>query len=362
MRYLEIKELLEKKIEKLPPNTRLASRPSLCEELETTRTTLDRAIDMLEKEGKLYSKKGSGTYVSGNVLIEDIKIDDMGDNWGIIVHNVMDEVYTGIVRGVENVANRYGINLILCNSDANVKKQMQYIKRLINSNVSGFILVPVISDDYRENYMLYRQLTDIDIPFVFCNRSIEGIQAPCVTSNDFYGGYIATKHLIEHGYRKIAYVAQRRYRTSIDRCQGYLSALAENGLEICWDRIRIPKTAEERFDREAIQRLILEKDFVDAIFCFNDNVALNVIHEIVRCGKQVSSDIGIIGYDDSDICRTLIPRLTSVSYNSVEIGQTAAEVLLRRSGRLPASPNHLDYYLHQPKIVVRESCLGSTSG
>ena len=155
-----------------------------------------------------------------------------GNNWAVIVPNVMDAIYPGLVRGVENIAQKHGVNVILCNSDNDGEKQEHYIKRLISNGVDGFIMVPVICNRLEENLKLYNRLTEAQIPFVFCNRSIEGIDAPVVTSNDFYGGYIATRFLIARGYRKIAYIAKEKYKTSIDRCHGYLSALIESGLEV----------------------------------------------------------------------------------------------------------------------------------
>jgi DNA-binding LacI/PurR family transcriptional regulator len=179
-------------------------------------------------EGMLYSRKGDGTYVAGGN--DDLSIHN--GNWGVIVRDVSEAFYSEIVRGVENVAQSHGINIILCNSDSDFNKQEQYIKRLIHTGVSGMIIVPILSQDPRENYRLYSQLIELKIPFVFCGRNAEGINAPVVASNDFYGGYIATKHLLEKGYRNIAYVSNRKFRTTIDRCQGYISALMENGIEI----------------------------------------------------------------------------------------------------------------------------------
>jgi DNA-binding LacI/PurR family transcriptional regulator len=140
---------------------------------------------------------------------------------------------TRIVRGVENVARSHEINIILCNSDFDFDKEEEYIRRLFHSGVSGLIIVPIVSKDAGETYRLYSQLTEFKMPFVFCNRNVEGVNAPAVAvSNDYYGAYIATKHLLEKGYRHIAYIADKKSRTGVDRCQGYLTALLERGREV----------------------------------------------------------------------------------------------------------------------------------
>ena len=357
IRYLEIKQMLKEKIETLPPDAKLDGRPNLCRELDTTRTTLDKAMAELVYEGLLYSVKGSGTYVAGVRNGVEVAVKEKLENWGIIVPNVMDRIYYSLVRGVENEAQKDDVNIILCNSDGKAGKQEQYIKRLIASGVTGFIIVPVIARGIQENDELYSQLLEAKIPFVFCNRSVEGISAPVVTSNDYYGAYIATRHLIARGYRHIAFVAREKYKTSIDRCQGYLSALIENGLEVERKLISIEeKEKGEFYGYNTMKRLLEEQPQLDAVFCFNDRIAQGVCQAIKEAGRLVSDDIGIIGYDDTELCMEMEPKLSSVSYKSIEIGEKAARILRKMINQEPLSD--FEFYLFQPNIVERDSCLG----
>ncbi|MDO4332634.1 MAG: GntR family transcriptional regulator [Eubacteriales bacterium] len=349
LRYKEIKNALMDEISFMKAGEKLKSRPLLCRKLDTTRATLDKAIRELEDEGYLYSVNGSGTYVKEQFT----GISTKESNWAVIVPNVMDAIYPGLVRGVENVAQKYGINLILCNSDNDGEKQEHYIKRLISNGVDGFIMVPVISNRLEDNLKLYNRLTQANIPYVFCNRSVEGIDVPVVSSNDFYGGYIATKFLIEKGYRKIAYIAMEKYRTSMDRCHGYISALIENGIEVNRHIISLEKG---RTPAEKLQAMLEEGQEIDAVFCFNDRVARELYQVIESMGKQVSDDIGMIGYDNDDFDSLLIPKLTSVSYKNVEIGEMAAEILWKLIHKEKISD--FQYYLFQPAIVERDSCRG----
>ncbi len=352
LRYKEIKVKLLDIIGNFSANEKLPSRPDLCVTLETTRTTLDKAIRELVAEGILTSMNGSGTYV--NALLD--KREESNGYWGVIVPNIMESIYPGMVRGIENVAQQYGISITLCNSDNNADKQEQYIKRLMQSGVAGFIIVPVISSDVPENYRLYNQLTEAKIPFVFCNRSVEGISAPVVSSNDFYGGYIATKHLIEKGYRKIAYISRTRYKTSINRCHGYLSALMENNIDIDRSNIILEEKDSPIAGYSSMMRLLNTDPDIDAVFCFNDTISQGVYAAISDSGRRVSTDIGIIGYDNSDICEISKPRLTTLAYKNVEIGQKSAELLWKMVNHQELS--EFNYYLYQPSIEVRESCLG----
>ncbi len=359
LRYKEIKIKLTEMLSIMHEGDKLPSRPKLCQQLDTTRATLNKAIVELVEEGLLTTANGSGTYVSPALG----RSKENEGNWGVIVPNIMDAIYPGLVRGVENVAQRYGVSIALCNSDNNAEKQGHYIQRLIHSGVSGFIMVPVIQPKIQESYCLYESLMKTHIPFVFCNRSVVGVRAPVVTSNDFYGGYIGTKHLIEKGYRKIAFISKTKYTTSENRCHGYLTAIMESNLEIDRKKIILEEPASSDGSEPAgycsMKSLLASYDDLDAVFCFNDSVAVGVYKAIQEAGKRIPEDIGVIGYDNTlQICEQLSPRLSSLSYKNMEIGQTAAEILWKQINHQPIS--EFDYYLMQPIIVERESSKGKT--
>jgi DNA-binding LacI/PurR family transcriptional regulator len=356
LRYKEIKNMLLAEIARMNSNDRLPSRHELCKRMDTAKATLDKAINELVAEGALYSKGGSGTYVVGS---GDQLTIHTGQSWGVIVRDVRDTFFADIVRGVENVAQSYGINIILGNSDEDFEKQEQYIKRLSLSDVSGLIVVPVVNRDEEQTNRFYYQLKELKMPIVFCCRNVERINAPMVLSNDFYGGYIVTKHLLEQGYRHIAYIAAEKYRASADRCQGYITVLLENGIEINRKIITIEDKGQLEYcsvGYAAMKRFLTSGQSMDAVFCFNDKVAQGAYQAIAEAGLRVSDDIGVVGYDNSDICEKLTPVLTSVAYKNLEIGTKAAEVLYKQmSGEF--SPE-FEFYLFNPEMVVRDSCRG----
>jgi DNA-binding LacI/PurR family transcriptional regulator len=105
--------------------------------------------------------------------------------------------------------------------------------------------------------------------------------------------------------------------------------------------------------------LLAGDDPPDAVFCFNDAVALEVCRAIGDRGKRVSDDVGVIGYDNTSAAAAANPPVTSVSYKSVEIGEKAALVLSDLVRGHPPNSN-FEYYLFQPTIEERESCKGKT--
>lgn len=341
-KYSEIKEQVLNDLCSLAPHTRIMSRKALCIKYGVTRTTVDRAVQELIQEKYLYSKTGSGTYVSD--MMENKKAISC---WGVILPNVVKEVYPEMLSGIESFASVHNRNTIICNSDNDSEKEYNNIVRLIRSDVKGFIITPYISNNV--DYRVYNLLIKNEIPFVFCNRQIDGIRMPFVGNNGFYGGYIATRRLVATGARKIAFISEKRYASSIQRYSGYCAGLESRDIELDENLVLLGYN-----DKQQIVKLILQHR-PEAIFAFNDTVA-SVVYSILVDNKiTVGKDISLIGYDNSSICNLLPVKLTSVSHKSFEIGYHAANVLyqMQNEKKYP----EIDVKLFLPEIVERDSCL-----
>lgn len=276
------------------------------------------------------------------------------ENWALLIPNISSGIYAKMAYGVEQVARERGVNLIFCSFGQDLEKQNEYIQRLMLNRVSGFIIVPAVTHNVQENIVTYSSLLHAHIPFVFCNRDVEGIPAPVIKSNDFYGGYIGTKYLLERNYRKIVYLAPQRYRTSCERCQGYISALLEKGVEIDRSQILISERDTPQMSAEALLHKIEQGDEVDAVFCFDDETALYATRALQDKGIRIPQQIALIGYNNTDVCHTTEPQLTSIAYKSEDIGRMAAHVLSKMidGHEVP----QFSYYLVNPVIIERGSC------
>lgn len=202
-RYQKVKQNLLQEILNMSPDEKLKSRPQMVKQYDVTRTTIDKAISELIGEGYLYAKNGSGTYVMKREEREPDTV-QMGTTWGVIIPDIRKDVYPGMVRGIEDVANRYNINVIIGNTDNMVEKQEEYIFKFIKSGVRGIIIVPTTREP--ESVGIFKEADMAGVPFIFCNRGVTGVEAPLVLSNDFYGSYIATKYAIDRGYQRLAYL------------------------------------------------------------------------------------------------------------------------------------------------------------
>ena len=184
---------------------------------------------------------------------------------------------------------------------------------------------------------IFFKLQDKAIPFIACNRSISGIQSPKVVSNNFYGGFLATKHLLEQGYERIAFIANIYYSISVERYQGYIAALSEAGIEVNEEYVIFKEYSSSLIDLnqakkigyENVNKLLNLPNKPDAFFCIDDTVAQGAYYAITEKGFHPGRDIGLVGYNNnSDICKSLPGRLTSVDFNSYKVGNQAAKLIL----------------------------------
>ena len=350
--YLQIKDKIFEIIITKKVNDRIPSRNELIKEFNVTRTTIDRAISELIGEGYLYSRDGSGTYVSKNSRQVIQSRDNNHITWGVILPNIMHDTYPGILRGVEDAANENDINVVICNTDNKIEKQTNYINKQIAAGINGLIIVPAITNEI--DIAPFKMLQKESIPFVFCNRGVPGIDAPKVISNNFYGGYMLTNHIIQNGYSKIGFVSRPMYSISLERYQGYIAALAEASFEFDEDYVVFEKSFDEvRPGYESTKKLLSNKELPDAIFCFNDVIAVGAYDAVTEIGLRVGIDICIVGYDNTRICETLAVKLTSVKFKKYETGNIAANLLLKilKGENVPDNKT----VVLQPELVIRES-------
>ncbi|MDF2726063.1 MAG: regA, partial [Paenibacillus sp.] len=346
-----VKQKLIEQIKSLEPHVRLPSRNALAEQYSAARTTVERAISELIGEGYLYAKDGSGTYVSGERAAEHAPRSAVR-SIGLIIPDIRHDTYPGILRGVEDAMSRHDISLVICNTDNQAEKQAGYMNKLIDSGIHGLIIVPAIIG--HTDLSLFGKLREADIPIVFCNRGIDGVEAPKVVSNNFYGAYAAVKHLIGNGCRDIAYISRPAYSTSYERYQGYTSALAEAGMSVDEKRVVFEPTFDtERQGYDSVMQLLENGLAPDGIFCFNDGIAKGACEALGAKGLVVGKDVLVVGYDNTSVCESMPVKLTSVKFQTYEIGVGAAGLLLNMMNGETVNSNKI--VVLQPELVVRQS-------
>jgi LacI family transcriptional regulator len=180
------------------------------------------------------------------------------------------------------------------------------------------------------------------------------LQAPNVVSFDFdqfEGGRLATRHLIELGHRRIAHITGPKDQSdAVKRKDGYLRAHAEAGLTV-EPRLMVEGNFLETGGIQAMNQLLEQRAPFTAVFCANDQTAWGARLALQRRGLRVPEDISLVGFDDLPQSAFMSPPVTTICQPVYEMGLAVAASLLQALGQAPAAPVR-----YPPlSLVVRES-------
>lgn len=244
---------------------------------------------------------------------------------GLIVSDITNLFSPFLARGLEAIASKKGYNVIVSNTDEVLKKEQEQINSLIEQRVDGVVISPTGKDDSEINL-----LKEQGIPFVFLDREIKSVEADFVTSENYQGGYKATKYLLEKGHRRIGAVLGPKYiTTSEKRFMGYESALEEYNIEL--DKNLIARGDYKlKGGQRAARRLLELRDPPTALFSANIMSNFGALKAIREVGLRCPEDISLVGFDDAPWIDILQPPLTVVSQNPYKMGFKAGQLLLER--------------------------------
>ncbi len=242
---------------------------------------------------------------------------------GLIVGNILSHFYTVIAKSVEDTARKYGLNTILCNGDDDSQKELDYIKILESSRVEGIILTPT-----GKNGDYINELIKSGIEIVLIDRIIEGVNCSSVVVDNEKGAEKAVRHLIEQGYKRIGIInGSLEIGTAKKRYDGYIKVLSKAGLPINNNLIKIGDFKMET-GITMCRELLDGKNKPDAIFSTNVDITKGILVTIKQRGLKIPNDIGLVGFDDSDLTKLFDPPITVISQPVYEIGSTAMEIMI----------------------------------
>lgn len=266
---------------------------------------------------------------------------------GLIISDIQNPFFTSVVRAVEDAAQQRGYSVILCNSDEDVEKELTYIQLMLAEQVSGMIVSPTAS-----NNEVYRQLVEQRVPVVAIDRRADDVPMDMVVSDNVDAARQVVSHLIENGYRRVgAVLGIPDASTGAERYQGYVEALAEHGLPLLPELVRIgPPRSQHGY--ELTLGLLQQPTPPDAIFTGNNLLTIGALRAIYELGLRIPDDIAVAGFDELDWMFLVRPALTVVMQPTYEMGRQAAELLLARIEDPSRPPQQI---VLQPTIKLRES-------
>lgn len=332
--------------EKLPSENELSDRYHI------SRHTVRKALSILANEGYIYAEHGKGTFCS-----ELVRHTKTSRNIAVVTTYLSDYIFPKVVQGIDSVMAEEGYSIILKNTRNSRKAEAKCLEELLQKDIEGLIIEPSKSEIFCRHISLYERLEQFGIPYVFIQGCFEQMKdKPQVRMDDCRGGYLVTRYLISQGHQTILGVFKADDTQGRERHRGYVLALQEAGMLYNPDYI-IWFHTEDRAIKPfaALQELVRRGQEFDAVVCYNDQIAVEVVKALEECGIHVPEQVSVTGYDNSFIAENSRIKLTTIAHPQDKLGEMAARLLLE----LIQNPNEKaqeHQIFIEPELIVRESC------
>jgi LacI family transcriptional regulator len=271
---------------------------------------------------------------------------------GLVVPDNSNPFFAEVARAIEDAGFAEGYNVVLCNSDLSAVKQASYIEALLAKRVDGLILASSGLIPADDGHDAVERILAAGTPCVVVDRDLGEMPVDQVLVDNIQGGYLAGKHLLSLGHRRIAcLVGPSDVTPSAGRFEGFRRALAEAGVAI--EPAFLARGDGRPDGGVAAVRQFLEQGMpATAIFAFNDQMATGAIGALQRAGLRVPHDVSVIGFDDVPLAAAIYPALTTIAQPIAEMGALGVRLLLERIARRDAPYQRV---LLPTRLVVRES-------
>lgn len=247
-------------------------------------------------------------------------------NIAVVLPEVSDSFFSSAIDGIEEITQERGYHVIVYLTHEDVEREKSIVKEFRYKRVDG-VLISVAANSSSNEHL--HALLEQKIPIVFFDRTYEQINTPCVVTNDFESGYMATKHLIERGCKKIAFLSMDASLAIVrKRMDGYLKAIDDHHLDPLLN-IVLQCTHSEPGNSELLRNLLRSQERPDGIVGSLEKLtmqAYSVCHEL---NIRIPSDIKVIGFSHSPYAALLNPSLTTITQPAIEMGKAAATILLK---------------------------------
>ncbi len=300
---------------------------------EATKLRIEQAVKEL---GYQRNRMASGLRSTRSTLV------------GVVIPDLQNPFFTGIVAGIEKVLHERGYTLFLANSDSDPEREHAELQMLQSERVCGILIIPcgVAGEAYCE-------LVESNLPMVAIDRVPEGLPVDSVTVANEKGTFEAVSRLVQAGFSEVGMVnGPDSIGVARDRRRGFVRALEESGVEVRHEWVDTGDFRSESGYESAL-RVLGQTDRPRALFLGNFLMALGALRAVRELGLSVPEDVALLAFDDMPWATAMNPPLSTVAQPMGEMGQKAAELLL---DRLADPGREICHVILDTNLIVRESC------
>ncbi|MFH5832040.1 LacI family DNA-binding transcriptional regulator [Halalkalibaculum sp. DA384] len=272
---------------------------------------------------------------------------------GILVPTADRNFFSSIIRGVEELANDTGYNVVICQSYDSFEKEKKNINALLEAQVDG-ILASIAMET--ADYAHYQKVLDSNIPLIFYDRVNPSLHTSSVVVDDYRGAYQVVEHLVDQGCSRIAHFAgEQHINIYQERLRGYKDALKAHDLPVD-EQLIIKNKLKLDSGSEAMKQLLSLSNPPDAIFSASDYAAIGAIQVLKEKNIDVPGQIAVAGFSNEQFTSLVDPPLTTIDQQTNKMGKMAAELFFQqmKSKEQEFEPQQK---VLEPKLITRASTL-----
>jgi LacI family transcriptional regulator len=244
---------------------------------------------------------------------------------GVVIPDISNAIFSEVARGIEDIANMYHYNIILCNADKKKEKEIRVVNTLLEKQVDGLLFMGgTVTEEH------VRAFRTASVPIVLCATTSAEEAIPSVDIDHEAAAFDAVQLLIQNGHSRIGMISGTLQdpANGYMRYQGYKRALEDAGLPVLDEYIRVGNYRYES-GLEVMKYFLAMDNRPTAIFAATDEMAIGAIHTIQDSGLSVPDDISVISVDNIRMASMVRPLLTTVAQPMYDIGAVSMRLLTK---------------------------------
>ena len=246
----------------------------------------------------------------------------------VIIPEIVHDFFAMVISGIENLANQYGYNVLICLSNESYEREVINMEMLAAGSIDGFVISLSKETQAKKDYHHIKEIINQGMPVVMFDRVTREVYTDKVIIDDVLATQEAIQYFISKGRKKIGFITTPDY-ISVGRLrtEGYKRTLEANGIAI--DENLILRIEDESKIDTMINEFFNNNEF-DAVMAVNELYAVNVLRNAKKRGIRVPEDLFLIAFTDGVILRNSIPSISTVKQNAYKMGEIAARLLIKK--------------------------------
>ncbi|WML33788.1 LacI family DNA-binding transcriptional regulator [Clostridium sp. OS1-26] len=271
---------------------------------------------------------------------------------GVLIPEINNQFYGEVIKGISQVADECDLNIILCNTDENIQKELKALKLLKEQRIRGIIIAPTsVEDELNSEYL--KTIEQLGIPVVLLDGHVKYSDFSGVFVDNIKGAFDSTEALIKAGHKKIAIITGRMNSDAAqNRLIGYKKALNVNNIDID-DRYILFGDYGQESAYICTKKIIEMEDRPTAIFVSSNKMTVGCVKALRSHKLKIPEDIAIVGFDKVDVLNSLGMNISFVDGPTTELGIASMKILVENLKNKQGA--EIKNITLMPKLVLKGS-------